>query len=83
MKLKRTKEGKKSFQPQALSHRSPKVTICGRHIMASVRDVKIAEALLMLCLAYYVMKEFGIAEVKVLWHSRIEIWGARFSLYFP
>ena len=33
------------------------VTICGRHIMASVQDIKIAEALLILCLAYYVMKQ--------------------------
>ena len=33
-----------------------KVTICGRHEMASVRNIKIDEALLMLCLAYYVMK---------------------------
>jgi len=33
-----------------------KVTICGRHVMASVRDIKIAEALLVLCLTYYVMK---------------------------
>ena len=33
-----------------------KVTICGRHKMASVRDIKIDEALRVLCLAYYVMK---------------------------
>ena len=33
-----------------------KVTICSRHVMASVRDINIAEALLVLCLAYYVMK---------------------------
>jgi len=33
-----------------------KVTICGRHGMASVWDVKIDEALLVLWLAYYVMK---------------------------
>ena len=33
-----------------------KVMICGRHVLASVQDIKIAEALLMLCLAYYVMK---------------------------
>jgi len=33
-----------------------KVTICGRHVMASVRDIKIAEALVVLCLAYYVVK---------------------------
>ena len=30
--------------------------ICGKHMMASVRDIKIAEALLTLCLVYYVMK---------------------------
>jgi len=39
-----------------LSSQPRKVTICGRHVMASVRDIKIAEALLVLCLAYYVMK---------------------------
>jgi len=33
-----------------------KVTICGRHVMASVQDIQIAEALLVLCLVYYVMK---------------------------
>ena len=33
------------------------VTICGRHKMASVWDIKINEALLVLCLAYYVMKQ--------------------------
>jgi len=40
-----------------------KVTICGRHVMASVRDIKITEALLILCLAYYVMK-----WVQHSWH---------------
>ena len=30
-----------------------KVTICDRHRMASVRDIKINEALLVQCLAYY------------------------------
>ena len=39
-----------------LSSQLHKVTICGGHIMASVRDIQIAEALLTLCLAYYVMK---------------------------
>ena len=38
------------------SSQPSKVTICGRHEMASVRDMKIDEALLVLCLAYYVMK---------------------------
>ena len=33
-----------------------KVMICSRHVMASVQDVKIAEALLILCLAYYALK---------------------------
>jgi len=31
--------------------------------MASVQDIKIAEALLILCLAYYVRNEFDIAEI--------------------
>jgi len=39
-----------------LSSQPRKVTICGGHVMASVCDIKIAEALLMLCLAYSVMK---------------------------
>ena len=39
-----------------LSSQPRKVMICGRHVMASVRDIQIAEALLTLCLAYYVMK---------------------------
>jgi len=39
-----------------LSSQPRKVTICGRQIMTSVWDIKIAEALLTLCLAYYVMK---------------------------
>jgi len=39
-----------------LSSQPRKVTICSRHVMASVRDIQIAEALLTLCLAYYVMK---------------------------
>jgi len=43
-----------------LSSQLHKVTICGRHIMASVRDIKITEALLILCLAYY--------GVKQVWH---------------
>jgi len=33
-----------------------KMTIYGRHEMASVRDIKIDEAFLVLCLAYDVMK---------------------------
>ena len=38
-----------------LSLQPCKVTICSRHVMASVRDI--AEALLILYLAYYVMKQ--------------------------
>jgi len=39
-----------------LSSKPRKVTICGRHVMVSVQDIQIAEALLTLFLAYYVMK---------------------------
>ena len=46
--------------------RSRKVTICGRHVMASVRDIKIAEALLVLCLAYYVIK-----RVRHCWNGSV------------
>jgi len=41
-----------------LSSQPRKVTISGRHAMASVRDIKIAEAPLILCLAYFVMKRY-------------------------
>jgi len=44
------------FDLPFVSSQPRKVTICGRHGMASVRDIKIDWALLMLCLAYYVMK---------------------------
>ena len=40
-----------------LSSQPHKVTICGKHVMASVPDIQIAEVLLTLCLAYYVMKQ--------------------------
>jgi len=33
-----------------------KVTVCSRHVIASVWDIKITEALLTLCFAYYAMK---------------------------
>jgi len=49
-----------------LSSQLCKVTICGRHVMASVRDIKIAVALLILCLAYYVMK-----RVRHCWNRGI------------
>ena len=39
-----------------LSSQLHNVMICGRHVMVSVQDIKIAEALLILCLAYYAMK---------------------------
>ena len=35
----------------------------------------------MLCLAYYVMK-FYIAEIEMLWLSRIEIWGTHITSIF-
>jgi len=56
-----------------------KVTICGRHEMASVRDIKIAEALLMLIMLW---NESAIAEIETLWLSCIEIWGACFTSIF-
>ena len=45
------------FDHPYFSSQPHKVTICGRHVMASVRNIKIAEALLVLCFAYYVMKQ--------------------------
>jgi len=67
-----------------LSSQPCKVTICGRHEIASVRDIKIDEALLVLCLALATMlwNEFGIAEIEVLWLSCIEIWGVHFTSVF-
>jgi len=63
-----------------LSSQPHKVTICGRHnVMASVQDIQIADALLTLCPAYYVMKQFHIAEIEALWLSCIEIWGTCFK----
>ena len=50
--------------------------------MASVRDIQIAEALLTLCLAYYVIKWLDIAEIGAVWLLCIEIWGARFTSIF-
>ena len=44
------------FDLSYFSSQPRKVTICSRLIMASVRDIKIAEALFVLCPAYYVMK---------------------------
>ena len=41
-----------TFDLLFFSSQPRKVTICGRHGMASVRDINIDEALLMLCLAY-------------------------------
>ena len=44
------------FDLPSFSSQPRKVTICGRHEMASVQHIKIDEALLVLCLAYYAMK---------------------------
>jgi len=40
-----------------LSSQLCKVMICSRHVMASVQDISIAEAFLILSLAYHVMKQ--------------------------
>ena len=45
-----------SFDLPSFSPQPRKVTICGRHEMASVQHIKVDEALLVLCLAYYAMK---------------------------
>ena len=54
-----------------LSLQLHKVTICDRHVMVSVRDMKIAEALLILCLACYFMK-----RVQYYWN-----WGVMAFTY--
>ena len=46
------------FRAHFITVQPRKVTICSRHVMASVQDVNIAEALLILCLIY-VKKEWG------------------------
>jgi len=48
-----------------------KVTICSRHVMASLRVIKIVEALLILFLAYFVMK-----QVRHCWN-----WGVIVFMY--
>ena len=63
-----------------------KVTICGRHVMASVRDMKITEAPLVLCLACFVMKwvqhcwNWGVMAFKY-WNMGRVSWVH--SPYFP
>ena len=69
-----------------LSSQPRKVMICGRHVMASVRDIKIDEVLLILCFAYYVMK-----RVRQCWNWGVMAFTHRVfheyfiydSLYFP
>ena len=45
------------FCTPLISTQPLKVKICDRHVMASVQDIKIAEALFVLCFAYFVMKQ--------------------------
>ena len=52
------------FNLPFFSSQPRKVTILGKHIMASVRDIQIAEALLTLCLAYYVCYETSLTLLK-------------------
>ena len=59
------------FDLPFFSSQPHKVMICGRHKTASVRDIKIDEALLMLCLTYYVMK----------WVRHCRIWDAMAFTY--
>ena len=59
------------FWSLILSSQPRKVTIFGRHIMAWVQDIKIAEVLLILCLAYYVTK----------WVQHCLNWGAMAFTY--
>jgi len=68
-----------------LSSQLNKVTTCSRHVMASVRDIKIAEALLMLCLAYYVMKRVWLCwNWDVSYGFHVSRYGARVSrVYSP
>ena len=54
-----------------LSSQPHEVTICHRHIMASVRDIKITEALFIQFLAYYVVK-----QVRNCWN-----WGVLVFMY--
>ena len=58
--------------PPILSSQPHKVTICGRHIMGSVRDIKITEALLILCYE-------ASLEIEALWLSCIDTWNVYFT----
>jgi len=79
-----------TFEPlwsPILSSQPRKVMICGRHVMASVRDIKIAEALLIRCLAYYVCYETSSTLLKLRRYGfHVKRYGARiswaYSLYF-
>ena len=64
-----------------ISHNYVEVTICSRHVMASVRDIQIAEAFLTLCLAY----ETSSTLLKSSFHvSRYGACVSRvYSPYFP
>jgi len=52
------------FDLPYFSSQPSKVTICARHVMASVPDIKTAETLLMLCLACSCMEERHLAECR-------------------
>jgi len=64
-----------------LSSQPHKVTICCRHAMASVRDIKVTDALLMLCLT--VCYEMSLTLLKLRHYgSCIKICGAPFMSIF-
>ena len=48
-----------------LSSQPRKVAICGRHVMASVREIKITELLLILCLAYCICYKMSLTLLKL------------------
>ena len=66
-----------------LSSPPRKVTICGRHLMASVRDIKdrrgTSHTMPLLTMLW---NEFDIAEIEALWLSCIKVWDARFTSIF-
>ena len=58
-----------------------KVTIYGRHVMASVQDISLRHS------SHYALltmlwSEFDIAEIEAQWLSRIEVWGEHFMSIF-
>ena len=67
------------YVPSFLLNSHVYVTVCGKHLIISVRDIKIAEALLTLFFAYNVMKRFRYCWNWGIIASHIETWDTTFT----